>query len=63
MEQTNKGPQKQVVLELEEDEFYTLDDLDEMDQSIADLDRKFSNIRVKKPRFFKNKGQSSNNNN
>ncbi|KAL8105339.1 hypothetical protein AgCh_029215 [Apium graveolens] len=34
-----------------------------MDQSMAYLARKFSNIRVKKPRFFKNKGQSSNNNN
>ncbi|KAL8108708.1 hypothetical protein AgCh_024975 [Apium graveolens] len=47
----------------QEDEFYTLDELDEMDQSMAYLARKFSNIRVKKPRFFKNKGQSSNSNN
>ena len=53
MEQKNKGPQKQVVLELEEDEYYTLDELDEMDQSMAYLARKFSNIRVKKPRFSK----------
>ncbi|KAL8124283.1 hypothetical protein AgCh_012074 [Apium graveolens] len=52
MEQQNKGPQKQVVLELEEDdEYYTLDQLDEMDQSITYLARKFSHIRVKKPRF------------
>ena len=63
MEQKNKTPQKQVVLELEEDEYYTLDELDEMDQSMAYLARKFSNIRVKKPRFFKSKGQSSNSNN
>ncbi|KAL8100545.1 hypothetical protein AgCh_032705 [Apium graveolens] len=30
--------------------FYTLDELDELDQSMAYLARKFSNIRVKKPR-------------
>ncbi|KAL8126337.1 hypothetical protein AgCh_013579 [Apium graveolens] len=34
-----------------------------MDQSMAYLARKFSNIRVKKPRFFKGKGLSSNSNN
>ncbi|KAL8126255.1 hypothetical protein AgCh_013517 [Apium graveolens] len=50
VEQKNKGPQKRVVLELEKDEYYTLDELDEMDQSMAYLARKFSNIRVKKPR-------------
>ncbi|KAL8155394.1 hypothetical protein AgCh_000686 [Apium graveolens] len=32
-EQKNKEPQKQVILELEEDELYTLDELDELDQS------------------------------
>ncbi|KAL8133711.1 hypothetical protein AgCh_008957 [Apium graveolens] len=53
MEQKNKGPQKQVVLELEEDEYHTLDELDEMDQFMAYLARKFSNIRVKKPRKLK----------
>ncbi|KAL8102972.1 hypothetical protein AgCh_027488 [Apium graveolens] len=48
---------EQVILELdEEDEFYTLDELDELDKSMAYLARKFSNIRVKKPRFFKSKG-------
>ncbi|KAL8108912.1 hypothetical protein AgCh_025128 [Apium graveolens] len=52
---------EQVILELdEEDEFYTLDELDELDKSMAYLARKFSNIRVKKPRFFKSKGQSFN---
>ncbi|KAL8124411.1 hypothetical protein AgCh_012163 [Apium graveolens] len=50
--------EEQVILELdEEDEFYTLDELDELDKSMAYLARKFSNIRVKKPRFFKSKGQ------
>ncbi|KAL8135904.1 hypothetical protein AgCh_010501 [Apium graveolens] len=63
MEQKNKGPQKQVVLELKEDEYYTLDEVDEIDQSMAYLARNFFNIRVKKPRFFKSKGQSFNNNN
>ncbi|KAL8108306.1 hypothetical protein AgCh_024675 [Apium graveolens] len=53
--------EEQVILELdEEDEFYTLDELDELDKSMAYLARKFSNIRVKKPRFFKSKGQSFN---
>ncbi|KAL8099421.1 hypothetical protein AgCh_031884 [Apium graveolens] len=47
VEQKNKGPQKQVVLDLEEDEFYTLDELDEMGQSMVYLARKFSNISVK----------------
>ncbi|KAL8108699.1 hypothetical protein AgCh_024966 [Apium graveolens] len=50
VEQKNTGPQKQVFLVLEEDEYYTLDELDEMDQRMAYLDTKFSNIRVKKPR-------------
>ncbi|KAL8115821.1 hypothetical protein AgCh_022356 [Apium graveolens] len=63
VEQKNKNPQKQVILELYEDEFYTLDELDEMDQSMAYLTRKFSNIRVKKMKYFKSKGQTSNNNN
>ncbi|KAL8113782.1 hypothetical protein AgCh_020907 [Apium graveolens] len=63
VEQKNKEPQKQVILELEEDEYYTLDELDEMDQSMAYMARKFSNIRVKKPRYFKGKGQTSYNNN
>ncbi|KAL8148837.1 hypothetical protein AgCh_006002 [Apium graveolens] len=49
-EQKNKEPQKPVILELEEDKFYTLDELDELDQSMAYLARKFSNIRVKKPK-------------
>ncbi|KAL8103457.1 hypothetical protein AgCh_027877 [Apium graveolens] len=50
-----------VILELDEvDEFYTLDELDELDKSMAYLARKFSNIRVKKPRIFKSKGQSFN---
>ena len=52
---------KPIVLELEEeeeDEFYTLEELDEVDKSMAYLARKFSNIRVKKPRF-KGRGQSS----
>ncbi|KAL8098403.1 hypothetical protein AgCh_031238 [Apium graveolens] len=62
-EQKNKEPYKQVILELEEDEFYTLDELDELDQSMAYLARKFSNIRVKKRKFFKNKGQISNKDN
>ena len=43
---------------MEEDEFYALDELDELDQSMAYLARKFSNIRVKKTRYFKGKGQS-----
>ncbi|TKW70165.1 MAG: hypothetical protein DI543_29215, partial [Bradyrhizobium icense] len=43
-----------------DDEFYTLDELDELDKSMAYLARKFSNIRVKKPRYFKSKGQSFN---
>ncbi|KAL8110511.1 hypothetical protein AgCh_026289 [Apium graveolens] len=51
---------EQVILELEEDEFYALD---ELDQSMAYLARKFSNIKVKKPRFFKGKGQSFNKDN
>ncbi|KAL8095602.1 hypothetical protein AgCh_036862 [Apium graveolens] len=50
--------EEQVILELDEkDEFYTLDELDELDKSMAYLARKFSNIRVKKPRFFKSKRQ------
>ncbi|KAL8146339.1 hypothetical protein AgCh_004181 [Apium graveolens] len=53
--------EEEVILELdEEDEFYTLDELDELEKSMAYLARKFSNIRVKKPRFFKSKGQSFN---
>ncbi|KAL8115502.1 hypothetical protein AgCh_022124 [Apium graveolens] len=48
--QKNKEPQKPVILELEDDEFYTLDELDEMDQSMAYLARKFSNIKVKRPK-------------
>jgi len=44
---------EQVILELdEEDDFYTLDELDKLEKSMAYLARKFSNIRVKKPRFF-----------
>ncbi|KAL8155673.1 hypothetical protein AgCh_000901 [Apium graveolens] len=49
--------------EKEEDEFYTLDELDELDQSMAYMARKFSNIRVKKPSYFKGKGQSFNKDN
>ena len=45
---------------MEEDEFYTMDELDELDQSMSYLARKFFNIKVKKPRFFKGKGQSFN---
>ncbi|KAL8119911.1 hypothetical protein AgCh_017145 [Apium graveolens] len=52
-EQRTNDSQEQVILELEEDEFYTLDELDELDQSMVYLDRKFSNIRVKKTRYFK----------
>ncbi|KAL8109056.1 hypothetical protein AgCh_025230 [Apium graveolens] len=52
-EQRINDSQEHVILELEEDEFYTQNDLDELDQSIAYLARKFSNIRVKKPRKFK----------
>ncbi|KAL8134217.1 hypothetical protein AgCh_009318 [Apium graveolens] len=52
-----------VILELEKDEFYTLEELDELDQSMAYLARKFSNIKVKKPRFFKSKEQSFNKDN
>ncbi|KAL8107816.1 hypothetical protein AgCh_024284 [Apium graveolens] len=59
-QQRNNELQEQVILELEEDEFHTLDELAELDQSKAYLARKFSNIRVKKPRFFKGKGQSFN---
>ncbi|KAL8133773.1 hypothetical protein AgCh_009008 [Apium graveolens] len=59
-EQKNKEPHRQLILELEEDEFYTLDELDELDQFMAYLARKFSNIIVKKPKFLKNKGQTSN---
>ncbi|KAL8147007.1 hypothetical protein AgCh_004650 [Apium graveolens] len=56
--------EEQVILELdEEDEFYTFDELDELDKSMAYLARKFSNIRVKKPRYFKNKGQFFNKDN
>ncbi|KAL8114672.1 hypothetical protein AgCh_021511 [Apium graveolens] len=62
-EEINNDSQEQVILELEEDEFYTLDELDELDQSMAYLGRKFSNIRVKKPRFFNGKGQSFNKDN
>ncbi|KAL8135071.1 hypothetical protein AgCh_009913 [Apium graveolens] len=40
-------------MELEKDEFYTLEELDELDQSMTYLARKFSNIRVRKPRYFK----------
>ncbi|KAL8123423.1 hypothetical protein AgCh_011406 [Apium graveolens] len=53
VEQKNKKSQKQVILELEEDEFYTLDELDEMDKLMAYLARKFSNIRVNKPKSKK----------
>ncbi|KAL8121453.1 hypothetical protein AgCh_018255 [Apium graveolens] len=56
-EQRTKDSQEQVILELEEDEFYTLDELDELDHLMTYLARKFSNIRVKKPRYFKGKGQ------
>ena len=59
-EQRTNDSQQQFILELEEDELYTLDELDELDQSMAYLERNFSNIRVKKPRFFKGKGQSFN---
>ncbi|KAL8103584.1 hypothetical protein AgCh_027964 [Apium graveolens] len=59
-EKRTNDSQEQVILELEKDEFYTLDELDELDQSMAYLERKISNIRVKKPRFFKGKGQSFN---
>ncbi|KAL8115584.1 hypothetical protein AgCh_022181 [Apium graveolens] len=59
-EQRTNNSQEQVILELEEDEFYTLDELDELDQSMAYLVRKVSNIKVKKPRYFKGKGQSFN---
>ncbi|KAL8102971.1 hypothetical protein AgCh_027487 [Apium graveolens] len=62
-EQKNKEPHKQVILELEEYEFYTLDELDELDHSMAYLARKFSKIKVKKPKFFRNKGQTSNQDN
>ncbi|KAL8132771.1 hypothetical protein AgCh_008307 [Apium graveolens] len=55
--------EEQVILELENDEFYTLGELDELDQSMTYLARKFSNIRVKKPRYFKNKEQSFNKDN
>ncbi|KAL8135691.1 hypothetical protein AgCh_010355 [Apium graveolens] len=55
--------QEQVILELENDEFYTLEELDDLDQSMAYLARKFSNIRVRKPRYFKSKGQSFNKDN
>ncbi|KAL8088286.1 hypothetical protein AgCh_038169 [Apium graveolens] len=54
---------EQVILELEKDEFYTLEELDKLDQSMIYLARKFSNIRVKKPRYFKSKGQSFNKDN
>ncbi|KAL8149019.1 hypothetical protein AgCh_006148 [Apium graveolens] len=57
VDQKNK---EQSILELEKDELYTLDELDELDQSMAYLARKFSNIRVKKPKFIKNKGQTFN---
>ncbi|KAL8100038.1 hypothetical protein AgCh_032337 [Apium graveolens] len=57
-EQRTIDSQEQVILELEEDEFYILDELNELDQSMDYLARNFSNIRVKKPRFFKGKGQS-----
>ncbi|KAL8108369.1 hypothetical protein AgCh_024729 [Apium graveolens] len=52
-EQRNNDSQEQVILKLEEDEFYTLDELDKLDRSMVYLERKFSNIRVKKLRFFK----------
>ncbi|KAL8116147.1 hypothetical protein AgCh_022592 [Apium graveolens] len=58
-EQRINDSQEQVILELEEDEFYTLDELDELDQSMAYLARKFSNIRVKKPRFSRAKDSLS----
>ncbi|KAL8093622.1 hypothetical protein AgCh_035490 [Apium graveolens] len=59
-EQRTNDSQEQVIPELEKDEFYTLEELDELDESMAYLARKFSNIRVKKPRYFKSKGQSFN---
>ncbi|KAL8119364.1 hypothetical protein AgCh_016764 [Apium graveolens] len=49
-EQRTIDSQEQVILELEKDEYYTLKELDELNQSMAYLARKFSNIRVKKPR-------------
>ncbi|KAL8092201.1 hypothetical protein AgCh_034479 [Apium graveolens] len=62
-EQRTNVSHEQVILELEKDEFYTLEELDELDQSMAYLARKFSNISVKNPRYFKNKGQSFNKDN
>ncbi|KAL8157376.1 hypothetical protein AgCh_002177 [Apium graveolens] len=57
-EQRINDSQEQVILELEKDVFYTLEELNKLDQSMAYLARKFSNIRVKKPRYFKIKGKS-----
>ena len=59
VEDENGVSGSEVVLETGENEFYTLEELDEVDQSMAYLARKFSNIRFKKPRSFQGKGQSS----
>lgn len=42
-----------------EREYYTPDELDNVDKSMDYLARKFSNLRFKKPRTIKGKGQSS----
>ena len=44
------------VLEVGENDFYTLEKLDEVVLSMTYLARKFSNIRFKKPGIFKGKG-------
>lgn len=46
---------KIVVLEYGKKEFYTVDELDDLNKSVAYLTSKFSNIRLKRPRIFKRK--------
>lgn len=50
------------VLEVGENDFYTIEKLDEVVLSMTYLARKSSNIRFKKLGIFKGKGQSSSSN-
>lgn len=45
-------PGQQAVLEVGEDEYYSLEELDAMDKSMAFMARMFPNIKYKKPRSF-----------
>lgn len=55
--------EKAVVVEVRDNEFYTPEELDEIDKSMAYLARKFLKIRFKKPRSFKRKMKGSYSNN